>query len=331
MSEAQQQVTEPAGSSARPSALRKWSVRLLAAFGALTLIVIAAAIVFARHKTEPVHFSADEMIDQIMLSTYGKYSEAERGWMYVDEARHTYVMRVVHRAKIVDAAGNEELYFVASGDYLEQGSQEPITGAFKVMADPAKTDGSLIQLSRPYMDDVGSVALTPENIRFEALSNKTFGWVLKARNHYAADEADSETVHNIVLAPNDETIATVANFPAQLKVEVTQGCAKAQALYADWHQAQATGGVKPAEAAASQAASASGEEESDVEDEEPPLRCSDAAFTYKTDPLPEDGFVNFIVTGSGPVNGEPLSSKTWKLVFDHKSFTYLVPDELKSL
>lgn len=331
-----QQVTEPGGNSARPNAWRKWSIRLLAAFGALTLVVIALAFILARHKSEPVHFEADEMIDQIMLSTYGKYSEAERGWMYVDEARRTYVMRVVHRAKIVDAAGNEELYFVASGDFLEQGSQEPITGAFKVMADPAKSDGSLIQLSRPYMDDIGAVALTPENIRFEALSNKTFGWVLKARSHFVGEDGDGQTVTNIVLAPNDQTIAKVATFPALLKVEVAHGCAQAQARYADWQLAQAGGGTATAAQPASGPAgddedSDAGDEESDVEDAEPPLRCSDATFTYKTDPVPEDGFVSFTVTGSGAVNGEQLSSQTWKLVFDHKSFTYLVPDGLNNL
>ena len=56
--------------------------------------------------------------------------------------------------------------------------------------------------------------------------------------------------------------------------------------------------------------------------------CTDATFSYKTGPVPEDGFVTFTVTGDGPVNGENLSSKTWKLVFDHKSFSYLVPQEL---
>lgn len=333
MSEPQQQVTEPGGNPARSSAWRKWSVRLLAVFGALSIAVIALAFFASRHKSEPAKFSADEMIDQIMLSTYGKYSESERGWMYVDEARHTYVMRVVHRAKIVDAAGNEELYFIASGDYLAQGSREPITGAFKVMADPAKSDGSLIQLSKPYMQGIGDAALSPESIRFEALSNKTFGWVLKARSNFVGQDADGTTVTNIVLAPNADTIAEVANFPAQLHVEVAHGCAAAQARYADWHQAQASGGAAAAAHAASTAASASEaeEEESDVGDEEPPLRCSDATFTYKTDTVPEDGFVSFTVTGNGPVNGETLSSKNWKLVFDHKSFTYLVPDGLRQL
>lgn len=328
MNEAEQ-VVEPGGKSARPSAWRKWTVRLLAVFGALALAVIALAFALSRHKSEPVHFSADEMIDRIMLDTYGKYSESERGWMYVDQARHAYVMRVVHRAKIVDAAGNEELYFVASGDYMEQGSHEPITGAFKVMADPDKSDGSLIQLSQPYMENLGYAALTPESIRFEALSNKTFGWVLKARRHFVGEDGDGVTVMNVVLAPNAQTIAEVATFPAQLKLEVAHGCAAAQARYADWHQAQASGGA--AAPAASASAAEDENEESDVEDEGPPLRCSDASFTYKTDTVPEDGFVSFTVTGNGPVNGETLSSKSWKLVFDHKSFTYLVPDELKNV
>ncbi|MEK8032550.1 hypothetical protein AACH06_17140 [Ideonella sp. DXS29W] len=316
----------------------KWPIRLLAGLGALTLIVVGMAWFTASRKAEPVHFSADEMIDQIMLSTYGKYSESAKGWMYVDDQRQMYVMRVVHRAKIVDAEGHEELYFVASGDDgADTFSREAIIGAFKVMADPDKTDGSLIQISQPFMQGMGSVALAREDIRFEALSNKTFGWVLKTGTTWHGEDADGREVMNRVVAPSSSSMAVVATFPASIKAEVEGGCADGQARYADWvksRQERQDAGPGPAaasSAASSASASESGDDESDVEgDDEPPLRCSDATFSYKTDPVPEDGFVAITVSASGKLNGDPVPTKTWKLVFDHKSFTYLVPDDLKA-
>lgn len=317
---------ETGGKTERASRWWKWPVRLLAGIGALSLVVIGLAVAVAPGKSEPTRFSADEMIDQIMLRTYGKYSEAEKGWMYVNEHRQAYVMRVVHRAKIVDDAGNEELYFLASGDFVDTGSHAPITGAFKVMADPEKADGSLVEISEPFMDGFGRGALSASDIRFEALSDKTFGWVLKARDHWLGEDAGS-SVTNVVLAPNAQTVAVVASFPAMLKVEVGDGCAAAQAQYADWQQARSGQAAAAPSSPASDAAS-DDEAESNEEEDGPPLRCTDATFSYKTGPVPEDGFVTFTVTGNGPVNGENLSSKTWKLVFDHKSFSYLVPEEL---
>jgi hypothetical protein len=330
----QQAINHDTEKTSRGRGWWKWPVRVLAGVGALTLVAIGAAWLAGPQKAGPVQFSADDMIDQIMLNTYGKYSPSEKGWMYVGEGRRTYVMRVIHRAKIVDAQGNEELYFLASGGSVEVGKDEPITGAFKVLADPAKSDGSLVQISQPFIEGLGTAALAAQDVRFEALSDKTFGWVVKASSPWTGEDATGFNVTNHVLAPSADAIAEVAAFPAVIHVEVGGGCAAAQARYADWASARSNQaiGPTPGQAPASSPAGAGGEAPdeaaNEAADDEPPLRCSEATFSYKTGPVPEDGFVTFTVTGSGPINGEPLPARPWKLVFDHKSFSYLVPDEL---
>lgn len=311
---------------------RRWLVFLLAGVGTLALGLIAIVAVTRPDQAAPVHFSADDTIDQIMLSTYGKYSDTKQAWMYVAENGLNYAVRVVHRAKMVDAEGHEELYFMASGSSVPPGNGA-ITGAFKVIPNPDKPDGTLMQISDP-RHVLGDAALAPEDIHFEALSDKTYGWVVKEKHDWVRDgegESVSET-WNVVLVPKSDSIATVARFRAVKRNKLSIDCAAAETRYVNWKTQQAAYLEKAKAPAPPASAGQEGETDEDspeYDEDNAPLRCNDATFSYRTGEVPEDGFVTFTVTGGGLIDGQQQPSKSWKLVFDHKSFVYRVPAELE--
>ena len=102
---------------ARPP--RRWGrvvLYVLATVGALALALIALAYwLHTKDAHKRVTIDEEAVIDNVMGETYGKYSAAKKGWLYVGEDNVTYLMRVVQQAKIPDGAAGDELYFVASG------------------------------------------------------------------------------------------------------------------------------------------------------------------------------------------------------------------------
>ena len=70
------------------------------------------------------------------------------------------------------------------------------------------------------------------------------------------------------------------------------------------------------------------EADMDIEEPEEPLRCDKRRWSYRV------GVVNgtipapITVTLSGSQDGGAVEPRKWKVMFDPKSFTYLVPPDL---
>ena len=325
---------------------RKWLFYALATLGALAvlLIVLVLALVHHDHTTAPA-IDRDAQVDGVMTAAYGRYSETDKGWLYVEPGnKTTYLMQVVQRAKVelpdTGVKGNTALYFVASGRPVVPNGNDSdhVLGLFVVQPDASRPDNALVQISDPTSRLDGYKAVAAEDIRFEVLSKDTWGWVFKAtRNRDMRDGAVQ--VDDLLYAPHDGRIELLAKFPASGLYNEKSGCTTPEAArIADAKlDAQAEADAASAAAAAASAASAaasdneeSNEGEGEGEGEERPVaNCLDYAWTYRTSALPADGFVDFVVTGGGLVNGEQRPIKGTKLVFDPKSFTYLVPETLQ--
>lgn len=331
----------------RKSLWRKLVVGSLAALG-LVFVVVIAAIVWQGWRERQAPIAETETIDAILSSMYGRYDEAQKGWLYVGSDKRSYVVRVVHQVQLHDGQPGDGLYFVVSGTPLD-GRTGHVYGIFHVTRN-AQT-GELEQVARSERFDWG-VPLTPERVRFEALSDAVWGWVLKLQN--TADEPDTQVVvTNVVLAPHDAEIAELARFRSAITTRASVGCAQAERDHADWEarmeneslraeqEAAQAASAAAASAASGPALAASVAQASDEDEdegtpaeyepgEEPPIRCDAATWTYRTDPIREGGaFTPLHVRQSGLLDGQPLPEKSWKLVFDPKAYVYLVPDELK--
>ena len=286
---------------------------LLAACGLLFLGIVAYAMFKAPAPKERIVIDEAAVIDSVMGSNYGKYSAARKGWLYVGEDNRTYLMRVVQQARLQDGADGDELYFIASGASTAEGDQAAIYGVFYIR--PDLSDGGLSEISTPAIH-AGTRAVQPEDVRFEALSDSLWGWVVKTRD--GEDPRDVRAVtHNVVLAPNGNQIATLAEFLAAAEHTPEDGCAAAQARY-DTYQAE--------QSAAAAAATADSVTEPEYEE---PLRCEKRRWSYRTATVSGSVPVPFTVTASGMMNGAAVEAKNWKLMFDTKSFSYNVPEELK--
>jgi hypothetical protein len=123
--------------------------------------------------------------------------------------------------------------------------------------------------------------------------------------------------HNVALAPNGNQIATPAEFLAAAEHAPEDGCAAAQARY-DTYQAE--------QSAAAAAATADSVTEPEYEE---PLRREKRRWSYRTATVSGSTPVPLSVTMSGMMNGAAVEAKNWKLMFDTKSFSYNVPEELK--
>lgn len=327
------------------SPVRKHAVRALAIVG-LLFIVLIGWFAFDSWRERQAPIPETETIESIMGATYGRYDEEQKGWLYVGNDKRSYVVRVVHQVQLQDKRPGDGLYFVVSGAPLD-GQPGHLFGFFQVTRN-AQT-GELEQVAMSERADWG-VPLTPERVRFEALSDVVWGWVVKQQSDL---EAPDTTVNltNVVLAPRDAAIVELARFRAAVTTKPSVSCAQADERYAKW-AARMEREVLAAEqaeieAASAQASSASGadssheglqelqgpqelREDEAVPDAEPPARCDAATWTYRTDPIRDGGaFTPLHVRQSGMLDGKPLPEKSWKIVFDPKAFVYLVPDELK--
>jgi len=304
----------PATSTAAPAPgrpRRRWLaalVYLLAGVGVLTLALVA--FLYYQHAKEakaPKRVAIDEaaVIEQVMGETYGKYSETNKGWLYVGDENITYVMRVVQQAKIPDGADGDELYFVASGADVA-GSSNAVYGVFYVHP-KHPYDGTLEQRNTQ-MRYASSVAVRPEQVRFEALSENLWGWVVKTQNGTDPTQGAVTTV-NTVLAPHGDEIATLGAFLASREAVPAESC-------------------EDAKAAADAFEKAVNEGSDEVEAVDPPERCDKRRWTYRTATVNGNIPVPITVTLGGLRDGQAVEPRSWKLMFDPKSFSYNVPDEL---
>jgi hypothetical protein len=292
---------------ARPR--RRWGrvmLYVLAAVGALALAFIALAYYLnAKQAQKRVTIDETAVVDDVMGQTYGKYSAAKKGWLYVGDDNVTYLMRVVQQTKIPDGADGDELYFVASGAAVS-GEHQAVYGVFYVH--PDGTSGGLAQ-ENTQIRYLSTVPVKPEQVRFEALSENLWGWVIKTQDD-ADPDRNAVTTMNTVLAPHDGQIAVLAEFIAARDATPETSCEEAKAAWNAWEQEM------------------TGEEEA-VESRDPPPRCDKRRWTYRTATVNGNIPVPITVTAAGTQDGKPVEARTWKLMFDPKSFAYNVPDDLK--
>ena len=293
---------------ARPR--RRWGrilLYVLAAVGVLALAFIALAYYLnAKQARQRVTIDEAAVIDNVMNETYGKYSAAKKGWLYVGDDNVTYLMRVVQQAKIPDGAAGDELYFVASGAAVN-GDGQAIYGVFFVH--PDGKDGGLAQ-ENTQIRFLSTAPVKPEQVRFEALSENLWGWVVKTR--WDADpDSNAVTTMNTVLAPHDGQIAVLGEFMAARDAKPEGSCEDAKAAFDAWLEHVANtedgddGGI-------------------------PPARCDKRRWTYRTATVNGNIPVPITVTAGGTLDDKPVEAQTWKLMFDTKTFSYDIPPDLQN-
>lgn len=307
---------------------RKWvriAIYIFAAVGLLFSAMIAV-MAFRDKPQQALHtFDANEAISELMTRNYGKYSDSQRGWLYVDEESHsTYLVTVVQQKK-VDGKEGDELYLVASGHTIEsRDGQDSFYGVFQLRY----RDGQLYEYSDARRPS-GVDPVTPERVHFEALSADVWGWVVKVSDIETGDGEEITNTRNVVLAPHNEQIAVLAQFDAASQAIGSGGCEETERRYAEWKKARSE--RKPAKSEGDAAAESTAEVEDDGEEFEP-TRCTKLQWTYRTDPVVDSTFTPLYVTRKpGMQDGVQLEAKTWKVMFDPKSYTYLLPNELKNV
>jgi hypothetical protein len=302
--------------AAAPARRRRVSIVLyvLAACGLLALGLIGLAVYQAKTAPKvPERVVIDEktVVESVMTETYGKYSATKKGWLYATDDNQTYLMRVVQQAKIGDGADGDELYFIASGTAIN-GEENGLYGVFHVY--PTKPrDGGLTQTNMQ-VHYASKLPIKPEDVHFEALSETLWGWVVKVPT--GSDPlAWPVSVANRVYAPKDGEIALLGEFKAALDFDPGMPCAEAKA---NWDAL-----VKRVETVR--------EEDGEHIDEalEEPSRCQKLRWTYRTGTVNGTTPVPITVTAGGTEDGLPVEPKKYKLMFDTKSFTYNVPEELQ--
>ncbi|WP_374583818.1 hypothetical protein [Pseudoduganella sp.] len=312
-----EEVTTPVQVKRAPT-WRRFAIYFFAALGLIFSIWIAV-LAFQSKQSSFLTFDADAAIEGVMSSNYGKYSDTQRGWLYVDEqSKLTYVVTVVQRKKVNGKEG-EELYFITSGHAINSNSgDDAFYGVFQLR----NNNGELYEYSDPRRPS-GANAVKPENVHFERLSADVWGWVVKITDIETGDGEEITNTRNVVLAPHKNQIAVLAQFSAANKVIGSGGCQETERYYAEWRQAQAQKKAAPA-------SENSNEESFDGEDYEPP-RCTSLEWTYRTEPVVDSTFTPLHITRKpGMEEGVATPAKTWKVMFDPKSYTYLVPEELRN-
>ena len=274
---------------------------VLATVGLLVLAIVGYAI-FEQHRNPPrERLTIDEaaMIDSLMSSNYGKYSAARKGWVYVDESDTTYVMRVIQHVRLKDRPEGDELYMVVSGQ-----SNDPmpsIYGLFHVRPGTGQDAGKLVEISKPF--EAGPISpIEAADVRFEALSDNLWGWVIKLGG-YGRNESHWD-VYNHVFAPHGSDIAELGVFLASSDETPDVDCATARARYEEYLK-----------------------QDDPVEDA--PNRCDRRTWSYSTATVNGSIPVALTVTAGGSFDGQPVEPKKYKLVFDNKRFSYNVPAELQ--
>lgn len=308
--------------------IKRYVIYFFALLGALALGLVAFAIYQGSKIAVKAQIDDAQTIDVVMTRNYGKYSEQHKGWLYVGEGNRTYVMRVVQQAKPEDVQTGDQLYFVASGTPLD-GNAGALYGVFQVRLEEGSKDGTTVEISSPFRYE-GDVAVTPERVKFEALSTHVWAWVIKVQE--GADKKDwPVSVRNVVLSPRDGDIVQLASFNASFEYDPGVPCEEANRLYAEYNNP--TSKIAPAKSENANVDKNKPDQEK-VETEETeaeydqPVRCNDAKWTYRTDPISGQAFTPITVTRKGVLDGQKLADKTWKLIFDSKSYVYILPDEL---
>lgn len=319
----------PSHDTTAPRKARRWwryPVYFLALAGALLIGLIV--FIAVREKAKPALITIDETatIDQVMTRAYGKYSEDKKGWLYVADGNRPFLVRVIQQARIETVGASDEFYFATAGTPLD-GAGGAFYGVFQIRPDANDKAGGLSEISSPYRFD-GDVAVKPENVHFEALAEHTWAWVLKVQDGTDAHE-NPVRLRNVVLAPHGDDIALLATFKAATDADPGIDCALANSRYASW-QTEQTQAAAEAQAASAGTTPASDTNEDDGEEQEDvgPLRCEHSRWTYRTADVVGAVPGPLSVTSKGTLYGQPLESKTWKLMFDSKSFVYNVPAEL---
>jgi hypothetical protein len=296
---------------------RRFLIYALALIGALTLIV--SGVAFWRDR-QPTKFTIDEndMIDSVMSRTYGRYSEQQKGWLYVGDGNRNYIMRVVQQAKIEsEGTTGDELYFVASGTPVD-GRPGTVYGIFQIRSDGKPSNARPIEVSSPFIY-AEAAPITPESVHLEVLSQRNWGWTIKLK--YGINPKDGPVhVVNQIYTPRDNEIASLGAFNASYEYDPGIDCAEANRRYDAWLKRDR----KPE---TTEKEESNDSPDTNDEDEEPG-RCSKAKWTYKTGNSSSDAFTPLMVTGKGILEGKPVDEKTIKVMFDNKSFVYLIPKEL---
>ncbi|SDD10160.1 hypothetical protein SAMN05428966_103203 [Massilia sp. PDC64] len=302
---------EPAAATlvhpARPP--RRWGravLYVLAAVGALALALVGLAWwLHAQDAHKRVAIDEEAVIDDVMNQTYGKYSAAKKGWLYVGDDNVTYLMRVVQHTKIPDGAAGDELYFVASGAAVN-GDGQAVYGVFYVH--PDGKDG--LAQENTQIRFLSTAPVKPEQVRFEALSDNLWGWVVKTR--WDADpDSNAVVTMNTVLAPHDGQIAVLGEFLAARDAKPEGSCEDAKAAYDAW---------------LAQVANTEDGDDGGI----PPARCDKRRWTYRTATVNGNIPVPITVTAGGTLDDKPVEAQTWKLVFDTKTFSYDIPPDLQN-
>ena len=289
----------------------------LATLGVLAILLVVAA--FYKANKGPVLVKIDETasIDESMTRNYGKYSPEKKGWVYVDENNQPFLVRVIQQARIEAVGASDELYFAVSGTGLGA-SQSSFYGVFQIRSDGKGGDG-LVEISDPHRYD-SPVPVTPERVRFEALSENTWAWVIKTQDA-SNPKQDRVSVNNVMLAPHGDTIAVLANFKASAESDPGD-CAQANAEHESWQKQMKQYENLPENASDEDVMSA--EALSDNE----PRRCERVRWSYTTAPVVSAQPGPLTVSVKGSQYGVPVEGKTWKVMFDSKAFVYNVPAEL---
>jgi hypothetical protein len=292
---------------------RRWLsilVYLLAALGLAALALFGYA--YWQHKQEqkqpPARVTIDEtaVIESVMTSNYGKYSANRKGWLYVDDNNRTYVMRVIQQAKVTDAADGDELYFLASGTGTIDDDVSVIYGVFHIR--PTRpNDGGLTEVSQPVIQAF-SAPIKPEHVHFEALSDKLWGWVVKVADGNAVPQERSFT-RNVIWTARENEIAKLGEFIAAADHDPGVPCDEAKKAYDDWQVLAET--------------------DQGAAENIGPQRCEKQRWTYRTGTVNGNIPVPITVTAGGTLDGQPVEARKWKLMFDTKSFSYNVPEELQ--
>lgn len=319
-----EEVTTPVQETRAPK-WRRYAIYFFAALGLLFSVWIAVLALKAKPATG-ITFDADEAIDGVMASNYGKYSEKDRGWLYVDEqSKLTYLVTVVQQKK-VDGQGGDELYFVTSGHAINSNSgNDTFYGVFQLRNN---NNGELYEYSDPRRPS-GANDVKPEHVHFEKLSATVWGWVVKISDIETGDGAEFTNTRNVLLAPYKNQIAVLAQFNAANQVTGGSSCEETERRYSEWEKEYAE--KKAAVAAAVNASETATAEENDGIDYEPP-RCTKLQWTYRTDPVTDSTFTPLHISRkAGMEEGVQIPAKTWKVMFDPKSYTYRVPEELKNI
>jgi hypothetical protein len=155
-----------------------------------------------------------------------------------------------------------------------------------------------------------TTAVRPEQVRFEALSENLWGWVIKTQRTNPHEGGSAVVTINTVIAPHGDTIAELGSFLAAREEKPTESCEEAKAAWDAFQRAEAEGS-------------------DEAEGVGPPLRCDKRRWTYRTGTVNGNTPVPITVTLGGTLDGQPVEPHTWKLMFDPKSFTYDIPADLK--